>query len=130
MINIIIIALLPVLGALMDGFQHEGKKLLGSFFKSAFLGVICYFLILDLTLWHVLYLLLCWQVLFDPVYNKVRGEGMFYVGNTKWTDRFLRWICDKLPIFNKFAKGQYSHISFITKLIALATAIGLIFIKL
>ena len=130
MINVIIIALLPVLGALMDGFQHEGRKLLGSFFKSAFLGVICYFLILDLTIWYVLYLLLCWWVLFDPIYNGVRKLGWFYVGKTKWTDRFLRWLCDKLPIFNKFAKGQYSHVSFITKLMALVLTIGLIFIKL
>ena len=128
--TVIIIALLPVLGALMDGFQHEGKKLLASFFKSAFLGAICYFLVLDLTLWYVLYLLLCWWVLFDPIYNKIRGSGLFYVGTTKWTDRLLRWLCDELPIFNKFAKGQYSHISFITKLMALVAAIGLICTRL
>ena len=120
MTTLIIIALLPVLGALMDGFQHEGKKLLGSFFKSAFLGVICYFLVLDLTLWHVLYLLLCWWILFDPIYNKIRGLGMFYVGNTKWTDRLL------IRIFRTNAP----HFSFITKLMALAAAIGLIFTRL
>ena len=120
MTTIIIIALLPVLGALMDGFQHEGRKLLGSFFKSAFLGVIAYFLILDLTLWYILYLLLCWWVLFDPIYNKIRGEGMFYVGTTKWTDKLLRWAF----------RTNAPHFSFITKLMALAAAIGLIFTKL
>lgn len=126
MINLIIISLLPVLGALMDGFQHEGKKLLGSFFKSAFLGVVCYFLVLDLTVWYVLYLLLCWWILFDPIYNGVRKLGWFYVGTTKWTDRLLMWLCDT----NSMTREQYSHISFITKLMALAVAIGLIFTKL
>jgi len=126
MIAVITIALFPVLGALMDGFQHKGRKLLGSFFKSAFLGVICYFLVLNLTVWHILYLLLCWWILFDPIYNGIRKLGLFYVGKTKWTDRFLRWFCDT----NQFTREQYSHISFITKLMALVVAIGLIFMKL
>ena len=126
MLAVILISLFPVLGALMDGFQHEGKKLFGSFFKSAFLGVICYFLILDLTAWYVVYLLLCWWVLFNPVYNAVRKLGMFYVGKTKWTDRLLRWLCDT----NQFTREQYSHVSFITKLMALVIVIGLIFTKL
>ncbi len=120
MITLIIIALLPILGALMDGFQHEGKKLLGSFFKSAFLGVICYFLVLDLTLWHILYLLLCWWILFDPIYNKIRGEGMFYVGKTKWTDRLLRWAF----------RTNAPHFSFITKLMAIAGIFALFYTKL
>jgi len=124
--DIIIISLLPVLGALMDGFQHEGGKMLSSFFKSAFLGMICYFLLLDLTIWYILYLLLCWWILFDPIYNGIRKLGLFYVGTTKWTDKFLRWMADT----NQFTREQYSHISFITKLMALVLAIGLIFTKL
>jgi len=117
MVVIIAIALFPVLGALMDGFQHEGKKLTASVFKSLFLACICVFLASQEGLWHVLYLLLCWWVLFDPVYNKTRKLALLYVGNTKWTDKLL-W---------KISFGNASHASFILKLMAIGGIFALFY---
>lgn len=126
MILFIIMPILVIAGALMDGFQHSNRKLTGSFFKTLFLIGIALGFYFKGEGYHIVYFFLCWWVLFDPIYNPIRGKKPFYVGTTKWTDRLLRWLCDELPIFNKFAKGQYSHISFITKLMALVVAIGLI----
>jgi len=92
MIIIIIIPSLVVFGALMDGFQHEGKKLIGSVFKSLFIACIGALFLFDANYWHIVYLLLCWWMLFDPVYNIVRKLGLFYVGNTKWTDKLIRKV--------------------------------------
>jgi hypothetical protein len=117
MILKIVIPFLVVLGALNDGFYDNKKKGLSSVFKSAFIACICLFLALPAGLWHVVYLLLCWWVLFDPVYNKVRGLGLFYVGNTKWTDKLL-W---------KISFGNASHASFITKLMAIAGIIAIFY---
>lgn len=116
-LDIIIIALLPVLGALMDGFYDQKKKLTSSIFKTLFLVVIAYFLLLDLTGWYIVYLALCWWVLFDPIYNKIRSEGMFYVGKTKWTDKLLRLI----------ARTNAPYLSFILKLMAIACIFALFY---
>ena len=113
----IIIAILPILGALMDGFHHEGKKLTASVFKTLFLGVAASFLLLDLNGWYIVYLALCWWVLFDITYNIVRKLGLFYVGNTKWTDKLL-WIV---------SFGNASHASFILKLMAIAGIFALFY---
>lgn len=119
----IVIILFPIIGALMDGFQHSGKKLTASIFKTLFLGAIAYFLLLDLTIWYIVYLALCWWVLFDITYNITRKLNLFYVGTTKWTDRLLRWLCDT----NQFTRGHYPHISFILKLMAVACIFALFY---
>jgi hypothetical protein len=113
----IVIILFPILGALMDGFQHEGKKLTASIFKTLFLGVIAYFLLLDLSLWYIVYLALCWWVLFDITYNITRKLNLFYVGTTKWTDKLLRLM----------ARDNASHLSWILKLMAAAGIFALFY---
>ena len=107
--------ILVALIALMDGFYDEGEKLLSSLFKSLSIGVIALLILLDGEWWHIVYFLLCWWIIFDMVYNVVRGIGLFYVGKTKWTDKLIRRI---------FGTNS-SHFSFITKLMALVAAIGL-----
>ena len=114
---IVIITILPILGALMDGFQHSGRKLTASIFKTLFLGVVASFLLFDLSVWHVVYLALCWWILFDIIYNIVRKQKLFYVGTTKWTDKLLR----------KIARDNASHISWITKLMAAAGVFALFY---
>ena len=113
---IYLIPILVILAALMDGLQHSNRKLIGSFFKSAFILGIGLTFIFSSDYQDFIYLLLCWWILFDPIYNKIRGEGMFYVGKTKWTDRLLRWMF----------RTNAPHASFITKLMALAGIIALI----
>ena len=100
----------------MDGFYDEGKKFLSSFFKSLFIGGVALAIYLDGGWQHIVYFLLCWWVLFDVVYNIVRGLPLFYVGDTKWTDKLITFIF----------RGNSGHFSFITKLMALGAAIGLI----
>ena len=113
----IVIILFPIVGALMDGFQHSGKKLTASIFKTLFLVGIAYFLLLDLTIWYVVYLALCWWVLFDITYNITRKLNLFYVGTTKWTDRLLRLI----------ARTNAPYLSFILKLMAVAGIVALFY---
>lgn len=96
----------------MDGFYDKGKKFLSSIFKSLFIVVAGYAIG---KWWGILYLALIWWVLFDPIYNLVRGLPLFYVGNTKWTDKLI------IRIFHE----NSPHISFITKLMALATTVAL-----
>jgi hypothetical protein len=105
----VIILLLPVIGALQDGFYDEGKKHLSSYFKGLFILGVCLLIPAGISWWYVLYFLLCWWVLFDVVYNLVRGLGLFYVGKTKWTDKLIR----------KVFRTNAPHFSFITKLMAI-----------
>jgi len=111
-----LVPILVVLAALMDGFYDKGKKFLSSFFKSLSIGAIAGLIILDGEWWHIIYFILCWWVLFDIVYNVTRGIGLFYVGNTKWTDRLIRAVF----------RTNSPHFSFMTKLMALALIIGMI----
>jgi hypothetical protein len=99
----------------MDGFYDEGKKFLSSIFKSLSIGAIAGVMLFDGTWKDIIYFLLCWWIIFDMVYNTVRGLGLFYVGKTKWTDRLIRWAF----------RTNAPHFSFITKLMALIAAIGL-----
>lgn len=48
-----LIILLVVFGALMDGFQHDGKKLVASIFKSLFIASIGVLLLFDSNCWHI-----------------------------------------------------------------------------
>jgi hypothetical protein len=114
---IFIIPVLVVLGALQDGFYDEKKKLISSIFKSLFIASIGALFLFDSNYWHFLYLLLCWWVLFDPVYNIVRKLGLFYVGNTKWTDKLIR----------KVFRTNAPHFSFITKLMAIGGIVALFY---
>jgi len=123
---IYLLPILVILGALMDGFYDEGKKLLSSTFKSLFIGCISLLVVPRGNYMHIIYFLLCWWVLFDIIYNIVRKQKLFYVGNTKWTDKLLRWACDNIPVLKKFTRGNYLHVSFITKLMALTAAVGMI----
>ena len=113
--------ILVVLCALMDGFYDEGKKFLSSIFKSLFIGGVAIIPVLDGGYMDIIYLLLWWWILFDVIYNVTLKTKLFYVGNTKWTDRLLRWLCDT----NSMTRTHYGHVSFMTKLMALAAAIGL-----
>jgi len=114
-----LVPILVVLAALMDGFYDKGKKLLSSVFKSLFIGAVAYSFTLQGDYKTVIYFFLCWWVLFDIVYNIVRGLGLFYVGTTKWTDKLIRLAF----------RTNAPHFSFITKLMATASAIALIIIQ-
>ena len=114
---IVIIAIFPVLFALMDGFYDNKKKLTSSIFKTLLLGVCASFLLFDLGVWYVVYLALCYFLLFDITYNITRGLGLFYVGHTKWTDKIL-WV---------ISFGNAPHISFILKLAAVAGIVALFY---
>lgn len=115
--------ILVVLCALMDGFYDKGKKFLSSIFKSLFIGGVAIIPVFAHNggYMDIIYLLLWWWILFDVVYNITRRISLFYVGRTKWTDKLLRWLCDT----NSATRTHYSHVSFITKLMALVAAIGL-----
>jgi len=113
----IVIILFPVLFALSDGFYDNKKKLTSSIFKTLFLGVCASFLLFDLNGWYVVYLALCYWVLFDITYNIIRHLGIFYVGNTKWTDKLLWTI----------SFGNASHASFTLKLMAIGGIVALFY---
>ena len=113
----IVIILFPVLLALLDGFYDNKKKLTSSIFKTLFLGVCASFLLFDLNGWHIVYLALCYWVLFDITYNIIRRQGIFYVGNTKWTDKLLRLI----------ARTNAPYLSAILKLMAIAGIFALFY---
>jgi len=117
MILFIFIPLIVIIGALMDGYQHSNRKLTGSIFKSIFLGSFALAFNLCGEWYHIIYFLLAWWVFFDPVYNIVRGDKLFYVGNTKWTDKLL-W---------KISFGNAPHASFILKLMAIAGIFALFY---
>ena len=114
---IVIIAIFPVLFALMDGFYDNKKKLTSSIFKTLLLGICASFLLFDLGVWYVVYLALCYFLLFDITYNITRGLGLFYVGHTKWTDKLL-W---------EISFGNAPHLSFILKLMAAAGIFALFY---
>ena len=113
----IVIILFPVLFALLDGFYDNKKKLTSSIFKTLLLGVCASFLLFDLGAWYVVYLALCYWVLFDPIYNKTRKLGLFYVGTTKWTDKLLMLI----------ARTNAPHLSAILRLMAAAGIVALFY---
>jgi len=118
-----VIYLIPILvlcNALMDGFYDEGKKFLSGIFKSLFIGGIALAIYLKGETWHIVYFLLCWWVLFDVIYNIIRKLPIFYVGKTKWTDKLI------MSIFGANSR----HFSFITKLMALVTIVGMIWKKM
>ena len=114
---IAVIAIFPVLFALMDGFYDNKKKLTSSIFKTLLLGICASFLLFDLGVWYVVYLALCYFVLFDITYNITRKLNLFYVGTTKWTDRLLRLI----------ARTNAPYLSFILKLMAVAGIVALFY---
>jgi len=126
MILKILFPVIVILAALMDGYQHSNRKLTGSFFKTLFLFAIAYGFYLCASFYSILYLFLCWVLLFDVVYNITRGELILYVGKTKWTDRLLRWLCDT----NRATRGHYTHVSLLIKLVAAAGIFALYYIKL
>lgn len=122
MLEVITIGMLPVLHFVGDALYDEGRKQLSSYFKSAFLLGVCFITTYEPNIWYIPYLLLCWYVC-EVIYNKIRKLGWFYVGKTKWEDRLLRFLADT----NKLTRGHYEHISFITKLMAVAGIFGLFY---
>lgn len=72
-------------------------------------------------------------MIFDPIYNFVRGNSLFYIGTTKTYDRLLRKLL-------KWAKQEPTYVMSLTKLVlgvlgihfmgetGIATIIGFIFI--
>ena len=114
---IAVIAIFPVLFALTDGFYDNKKKLTSSIFKTLLLGVCASFLLFDLTIWYIVYLALCYFVLFDITYNITRKLNLFYVGTTKWFDKLLRLV----------ARTNAPYLSFIIKLMAAAGIFALFY---
>lgn len=117
-VNFISILLLPVLWFLADAFYDQGKKLISSYFSSAFILCVC----VIVGFWNAVFLVLAW-FLFDIIYNIVRKLNILYVGKTKWTDRLIRWLCDT----NTFTRGHYTHVNFILKLFAAAGIFALFY---
>jgi len=114
---IFIIPILIILDALKDALYDSGKKHASGLIDMVFLSaMICGVVLLkDDWTWIAVYVLLRYS-LFDLIYNITRRLPLLYVGVTKPYDRLIR------KIFNENA----IHFLFITKLMALMSAVAII----
>ena len=113
---IYLIVILIILHALREAFFHDGHKLVAGFIDMAYLSVMICGVVLMSGEWKwILICLLLRYAVFDLIYNLIRGLPVFYIGTTKPYDKLIR------KVFHENSK----HFLFITKLMALATAIGL-----
>ena len=113
---IFIIAILIIVDALRDAFYDNGKKLFSGILDILFLSaMICGVVLLSgYWEWIIIYILLRYA-LFDLIYNITRRLSPLYIGTTKPLDILIR------KIFNENA----AHFLFITKLMALFSAVAL-----
>ena len=113
---IYIVTILIILDALKDSFYDRGNKLIAGIIDMVYLGMmICGVVMLSgAWLWILIYVLLRYAI-FDLVYNLIRGLPVFYIGTTKPIDKLIRKVFHENSI----------HFLFMTKLMALTAAIGL-----
>ena len=114
---IFIIPILIILDALKDALYDERRKYLAGVVDMAYLSaMICGVVLLQGDwAWIAVYVLLRYA-LFDLIYNIIRGLSLLYVGTTKPYDKLIR------KLFNENA----IHFLFITKLMALISAVAII----
>jgi len=114
---IYIIIILIVLDALKDSLYDRGAKTVSGVIDLIYLSVmICGVVLMHGDwIWIVIYVCLRWSV-FDIIYNLIRGLPIFYIGTTKPIGRIIRAVFHENSV----------HFLFITKLMALFSAIALI----
>ena len=114
---IFLIPILIILDALKDALYDERRKYAAGLADMVFLSAMICGVVLfhgDWT-WIAVYVLLRYA-LFDLIYNITRRLSLLYVGTTKPYDKLIR------KIFNENA----IHFLFITKLMALISAVAII----
>ena len=114
---IFLIPILIILDALKDALYDERRKYASGLADMVFLSAMIYGVVLlrGDWMWIIIYVLLRYAV-FDLIYNIIRGLSLLYVGTTKPYDKLIR------KIFNENA----IHFLFITKLMALISAVAII----
>lgn len=126
--NIVAALFLIIFEAVYEGLRDRGKKTIAGVIEFIYLSVITlivYAWLSGYLIFHVnnpLFILtiggyvLVRYALFDPVYNKCRGNDLWYIGNTKIYDKLLGWFFR----WTKFPKEDFLPW---TRLIALAIGI-------
>lgn len=112
-----ILILLVLINSLEDGFRDTNKKVLAHLFNT--LHIVGWLFMIQYELSYILitqYVLLRFS-LFDIVYNLIKGNKTFYIGNTSIYGKFWNWIY-------KITKFQITHLLFWLKLISLLIAIS------
>ena len=115
---IYIIIILIVLDALKDSLYDRGAKTISGVIDLVYLSVmICGVVLMHGDwIWIVIYVCLRYA-LFDLIYNLIREKEIFYIGTTKPIDILIRRIFHENAV----------HFLFITKLVALISAVALMF---
>ena len=131
LLNTLLALFLIIFKATGDGLQQRGLKGIGGFINSIYTAVItliCFAYIgrLDTLgsynfyyVWTLLGFLLLRFGIYDYIRNIAAGDSLFYIGMTKWYDRFFRW-------FFKITRLDPIHALIMPKLISIL--IGLSFL--
>ena len=112
-----LIVILIILDAANDALYDRGNKFASGIVDMAYLVVMIFGVVLLSDVWTfiLIYFLLRFAV-FDLFYNMIRRLPIFYIGTTKPYDILIR------KLFNENA----IHFLFITKLMALVSAVAII----
>ena len=104
LLNTLLALFLIIFKATGDGLQQRGLKGIGGFINSIYTAVItliCFAYIGKLDtigsynfyyVWTLLGFLLLRFGMYDFIRNAAAGDPLFYIGTTKWYDRFFRWF--------------------------------------
>lgn len=131
LLNTLLALFLIVFKATGDGLQQRGWKGIGGFVNSiytAIISIICFAYVGHIEtvgsynfyfIWTLFGFLLLRFGMYDYVRNIAAGDSLFYVGTTKWYDKFFQW-------FFKITKQNPTEAMIIPKLISIL--IGLSFL--
>ena len=114
---IYIIIILIVLDALRDSLYDRGAKTVSGVVDLVYLSImICGVVLMKGDwIWIVIYVCIRWSM-FDIIYNLIKGLPIFYIGTTKPIGMVVRRVFHENAV----------HFLFITKLVALISAVALI----
>ena len=82
-----------VSGAIGDGLNDKGKKLIGHAFKAVEIGSLLispFIIYTNLWLAYIASYLLIRASIFDPIYNITRGNKLSYIGDSSLWGKFLK----------------------------------------
>jgi len=94
------------ISGVVEGFNRAGN----AFFFLLFMVGASNPIAVELPLWRVVlgYLFLR-EAIFDYFYNWIADNKWYYIGKTKFRDRFYRWLFQKVPnnfiLFTRFCVG-------------------------